>query len=323
MLSYTARSQTLPDSLQNHQVRNSPDSTVSQKPLLLLDTTTTNSLISTDSGLTKPLTPPLILTPVQINKTIDTSKTKASQKILLDSTTQSASTSTDTIVKIDKQKEDSIKVLSPELTEVHLVVHVIDSITKAPLKASIIMSTLNLKGKANGTGICNSNGYFNFKLTPNSHFEITVMYPQYIPKTVEVNFEEKPPTSSIFELTFQLNLFKVGDVIQLPNINFKQSDFHLQREAFPVLDKLVTLMKENPNMSIKLKGHTDNTGSPTANLKLSQQRINEVRYYLIRKGIKLNRLKGEGYGDTKPLLPNNSPENLQKNRRVEFEVLKI
>ena len=82
-------------------------------------------------------------------------------------------------------------------------------------------------------------------------------------------------------------------------------------------------MKENPQMAIKLKGHTDNTGSPNANLRLSQQRINEVRYYMLRKGIKLHRLKGEGYGDTKPIVPNNSPENMQKNRRVEFEVLKI
>lgn len=248
----------------------------------------------------------------------------------IDSTTKKRTTPTESEAQVTdstKQsrilKPDSSKTHIPSFSEINLVVQVIDSLSQAPLKASIIMSTLNLKGKANGTGVCNSNGYFNFKLTPNSHFEITVMCPQYIPKTIEVDFEKTPPNSSIFKLTFQLNLFQVGDVIQLPNINFKQSDFHLQREAFPVLDNLVTLMKENPSMDIKLKGHTDNTGSSNANLKLSQQRINEVRYYLLRKGIKLSRLKGEGYGDTKPLVPNNSPENLQKNRRVEFEVLKI
>lgn len=318
LLAFTARGQTKSDSLSNLQAPTFFDSATFSKPVFS-DTIIREDLIGTDSVSTLPPAQPVIIDTTSIISIVDSIK----KTTLLDSSSVLIPTPTDTVVQVIIPKEDAINLLSPELTEVHLVVHVTDSTTKSPLKASVIMSTLNLKGKANGTGICNSNGYFNFKLTPNSHFEITVMYPEYIPKTLEVNFEETPPTTAIFKLDFPLNQFEVGDVIQLPNINFKQSDFHLQREAFPVLDKLVTLMKENPDLSIKLKGHTDNTGSPNANLRLSQQRINEVRYYLIRKGIKLNRLKGEGYGDTKPLVPNNSPENMQKNRRVEFEVLKI
>ena len=209
-------------------------------------------------------------------------------------------------------------------SEISFVVHAFDSSLKTPIKATVLMTTLDNSGKRNnGTGICNSLGYFSFFLTPHSHFEITVSFPDYIPIVEEIDFTNTPAFTPIIKKEYALKKLQVGDVIHLKDVNFKQGDFHLQREAFPVLDKLAKMMLDNPKMVIKLKGHTDNSGSPSANIILSKSRITEVRYYLLRKGIKLNRLKGEGYGGGHPLVPNNSPENMQKNRRVEFEVLKI
>lgn len=207
--------------------------------------------------------------------------------------------------------------------EISFVVYAYDSVTKEPIKANITMITMDRDKRKHGSGICNSQGYFSFFLTPRSHFELTVSYPDYVPIVVEMDLKQAPIFNPILKKNYPLKRFEVGDVIRLENINFKQGDFHLQREAFPVLDKLSKMMTENPKMVIKLKGHTDNTGSPNANIKLSNDRITEVRYYLLRKGIKLNRLKGEGCGGGQPLVPNNSPENMQINRRVEFEVLKI
>lgn len=190
-------------------------------------------------------------------------------------------------------------------TEISFVVHAFDSTTKTPIRATVLMTTLDNSGKRNnGTGLCNGAGYFSFFLTPHSHFEITVSFPDYIPIIEEVDFTKTPVFTPIIKKEYALKKFQVGDVIHLKNVNFKQGDFHLQREAFPVLDKLAKLMTENPKMVIKLKGHTDNSGSPSANIKLSESRITEVRYYLLRKGIKLNRLKGEGYGGGHPLVPN-------------------
>lgn len=225
---------------------------------------------------------------------------------------------------VTQTSKEDIKSLDDIPSQIAFVVHCYDSVTKTPLEATVLMSTIDKQGKrSNGTGTCNGKGYFNFSLTAHAHFEITVSFPDYVPYVEEVNFSEHPSFSPVIKKEYPLKRFKVGDVIHLENVNFKQGDFHLQREAFPVLDNLAKLMEQNDHMVIKLKGHTDNSGSGEANLKLSQARVNEVRYYLLRKGIKLNRIKGEGYGGNHPLVPNTCPENMMKNRRVEFGVLKI
>ena len=76
-------------------------------------------------------------------------------------------------------------------------------------------------------------------------------------------------------------------------------------------------------MVIKLGGHTDNTASLDASVRLSLKRVNEVRYYLIQKGIKLNRIKVQGYGSSRPLVGGTDPESQKKNRRVDCEILRF
>jgi outer membrane protein OmpA-like peptidoglycan-associated protein len=74
-------------------------------------------------------------------------------------------------------------------------------------------------------------------------------------------------------------------------------------------------------MSIAIAGHTDNVGEPGANMLLSVERANAVANYLITRGVSGSRLKASGYGDTKPAVPNDTPENQAKNRRTEFTIL--
>ena len=87
------------------------------------------------------------------------------------------------------------------------------------------------------------------------------------------------------------------------------------------MDEIVTLLKEHPNVIVEIQGHTDDVGSEAFNLKLSQKRAEAVRQYLIDHGIEPDRLIAKGYGESKPLVPNTSPENRAKNRRVEFVIL--
>ncbi|HLK97788.1 MAG TPA: OmpA family protein, partial [Hymenobacter sp.] len=69
-------------------------------------------------------------------------------------------------------------------------------------------------------------------------------------------------------------------------------------------------------------GHTDNQGDPALNLKLSQDRVNEVKKYLVQKGVNSARISTEGFGDTKPLASNDKEETRKLNRRVEFRITK-
>lgn len=114
----------------------------------------------------------------------------------------------------------------------------------------------------------------------------------------------------------------IGESIQLKNVFFVQSKSDLRPESHPELDRLVRLMAENPTVEIELSGHTDNRGTPSANLELSEKRVEAVKVYLVSKGIAPRRVTGKGYGGTKPIADNESEESRQLNRRVDFKIVK-
>ncbi len=81
-------------------------------------------------------------------------------------------------------------------------------------------------------------------------------------------------------------------------------------------------MKNNPKVEIELNGHTDNRGDAKKNIILSQQRVERIKSYLVSKGISSKRIKGKGFGGTRPIATNDSEEARKLNRRVEFVILK-
>ncbi len=106
----------------------------------------------------------------------------------------------------------------------------------------------------------------------------------------------------------------------LNGIQFETGKSKIKKASYPILDNIVKIMKDNPAYKLFIKGHTDNDGNAAQNLKLSQDRASEVLKYLKGKGVDESRMHSEGYGDTQPVVPNNSAANKAKNRRVEFEV---
>jgi outer membrane protein OmpA-like peptidoglycan-associated protein len=81
-------------------------------------------------------------------------------------------------------------------------------------------------------------------------------------------------------------------------------------------------LKENPAIEIELSAHTDSRGSDDYNMKLSDNRARSVMEYILSKGIDAKRLSSHGYGETVPVAENDTDENRQLNRRVEFKILK-
>ncbi|QDE92786.1 cell envelope biogenesis protein OmpA [Myxococcus xanthus] len=84
------------------------------------------------------------------------------------------------------------------------------------------------------------------------------------------------------------------------------------------LDAIADYLKANPGVSLRIEGHTDNTGPEELNRTLSQERADAVRQYLIQQGIESSRLTAKGYGPTQPIASNDTPEGRSANRRVEF-----
>jgi outer membrane protein OmpA-like peptidoglycan-associated protein len=116
--------------------------------------------------------------------------------------------------------------------------------------------------------------------------------------------------------------FNVGQTVKMNNIFFQQSRYYLTTSSYPELLRLIRIMKDYPTVEIKLSGHTDNQGDPALNLKLSLDRVNEVKKYLSSHGINGGRITTEGFGDTKPVASNDQEETRMKNRRVEFTITK-
>jgi len=119
-------------------------------------------------------------------------------------------------------------------------------------------------------------------------------------------------------LQAKLKRTKKGESFVLRNIYFDVDRYELNPKSFSELDKLIRYLKNNKNLIINIIGHTDNSGSKNYNLQLSEKRAFSVYNYLVNHGISPDRLSYKGMGDSKPLVPNESPENKAINRRVEF-----
>jgi outer membrane protein OmpA-like peptidoglycan-associated protein len=101
-------------------------------------------------------------------------------------------------------------------------------------------------------------------------------------------------------------------------ITFDVNKSTIKPESMGTLNMLVKLMTDKPDLKFEVGGHTDSDGDDASNMKLSQQRAEAVKAQLIKMGVDGSRLTSKGYGESKPLNDNSTPENKANNRRVEF-----
>lgn len=124
------------------------------------------------------------------------------------------------------------------------------------------------------------------------------------------------------EMNFKLQPVEVGAVVNLKSVLFELGKTNLLNESYDELNVVVDFLNSNPSVVIALEGHTDNRGDVKKNLELSQQRVDKIKSYLVSKGINQRRIKGKGYGGSRPIATNDSEEARRLNRRVEFRILK-
>jgi outer membrane protein OmpA-like peptidoglycan-associated protein len=105
------------------------------------------------------------------------------------------------------------------------------------------------------------------------------------------------------------------------NIYFARSSAQLENRSAPLLDSIVEIIGRCPELSIRVDGHTDSDGSEVLNQTLSEARARSVRAYLVEAGADGERIDILGFGETVPVVANNSAENKQRNRRIEFSVV--
>ncbi len=102
------------------------------------------------------------------------------------------------------------------------------------------------------------------------------------------------------------------------DIHFAANKWTLKKNMLPALNKVTSMLKNNPKLVLVIEGHTNNIGTMKRNKELSQNRAQAVMGYFVKKGLPQNRLAAVGYGFAQPIASNGTPEGRAKNRRVEF-----
>jgi outer membrane protein OmpA-like peptidoglycan-associated protein len=106
-------------------------------------------------------------------------------------------------------------------------------------------------------------------------------------------------------------------------INFPSGSAQIPRESMPVLEQAAAAIKSAPAGTVlEIGGYTDNVGNPTGNQRISQQRADAVRRFLVDKGVSSDSLVSKGYGDSNPIASNDTADGRFKNRRIEYKDLK-
>ncbi len=125
-----------------------------------------------------------------------------------------------------------------------------------------------------------------------------------------------------FDQVIKIKLIRdYARIFTLDNVYFDVNKWDIKPECEPAIDNLYNSLVLNPSMHIEIAGHTDSDGDAQENLILSQHRAESVMHYLIAKGLNTKRVQAKGYGEYKPIAPNDSAPNKAKNRRTEVRVL--
>jgi len=196
-----------------------------------------------------------------------------------------------------------------------------DAITAKPISANIILENIYDQNLFRATSDDLTGNYL-FYIPNKDQYEFTVKAPGYISFVEDISMQNFEKEANIHRNIY-LTPIENQQVFTLNNLLFERSKPILLEESYPALEKLFGILRENPDMKIELAGHTDALGSHKAKERLSFERVEKIKEYLIQLGIDQKRIITVGYGGSRPIAPNDNEENRAKNRRVEIKVLDI
>ena len=174
-------------------------------------------------------------------------------------------------------------------------------------------------------------GRFNFRVYPEEHYELISEKTDYftvrkdfstIGKSVDKTTLTEEVTNITFETKIMMDPIVLEKAIVLNNIYYDLDKDNIRSDAAIVLDSLVQIMDDNPEIFIELGSHTDSRQTDAYNMDLSRRRARSAVNYIIDQGVSSDRIVAKGYGETQLLIKNaQTEEQHQKNRRTEFKVL--
>jgi outer membrane protein OmpA-like peptidoglycan-associated protein len=187
--------------------------------------------------------------------------------------------------------------------------------------------TVQIAGPATRSIVSGPGGSLAAQDLPAGEYTARVDAPKYFLKTqnfsvvagtdvnLSITLVDKP---KVAQVTLSAREVHIGT-----QVAFESNSADIAASSNSLLAEVADVLARNPQVQhVQVQGHTDNRGDPAANLELSQRRAEAVVQWLINAGVDASRLEAKGYGDTRPLVPNLTPANRARNRRVQFMITK-
>ncbi len=181
-------------------------------------------------------------------------------------------------------------------------------------------------GAAGGSknSLKSANGFFSLKIPKGVQFVLSPEKGAFVGQPDTILFRRD---YYFFQEYYQIDLWlypmEVDDKIELLPIFFQQSKAIILEKSYPELERLAAILTENPNLEIRIEGHSDNVGQLSDLIQLSVDRANAIRDFLVAKNINEHRIQTIGHGPKYPINDNSNEDLRAQNRRVEFRITKI
>ena len=219
--------------------------------------------------------------------------------------------------------EDIYRIKIPEkarpLTLIQLTGQVINQKTKEPMAARLL-----IKSKFNPSDTLSIDydpyvGDYSFMWPAKKAFTVQIKKAGHFSKVEHFDFTSEKNFLQV-NRNFFLQTVEKNKAYALANISFDQGKADLKPGFEAELEKVIAILSDNDQYTLLLEGHTDNQGDWNDNLKLSLERVENVKAYLVSKGVNPNRIETKGWGGSRPLANNFVEETRKNNRRVEFTI---
>lgn len=224
---------------------------------------------------------------------------------------------------IDPSKlKDPIQIVDvgDEIVLVTIKGRVINSKTGEPISTNVQIERLPDGANMGGTTSEAGTGNYQLKVRTGARYGFMAEKDGFlaVAQNIDLNNTTK---AEIIERDLVLTPIEIGESIVINNIFFDFDKAILKTASFSELERILKLLKSDKIKKIEISGHTDSMGDDNYNMTLSKRRATAVYNYFQSNGIAADRMSAVGYGETQPTAPNDTNENMAKNRRVEFKIV--
>ncbi len=196
-----------------------------------------------------------------------------------------------------------------------------NKVTQQPIAADIELVNVNTTREKRRVQKADEKGEVMLALPLRRNYAFNVSEPGFLFYSQAVQLADENTLTDPLILDIELEPIEVGAQMELYNIYFETDSFSILPTSESELQHLVAFLQNNRQLKVEIQGHTDSSGNPASNLELSKNRAKSVVDYLVENGIQFGRLSSEGFGDTRPIADNETPEGRRQNRRTTIKIM--